>query len=251
MSGYAIETLHPIKGYRFRSRLEARWAVFFETLGVDYLYEPEGFCFDGISYLPDFYLPLVDCYLEVKPSTPNAEEQNKAGLLMQNILRPVVFLVGEIGKHRSFDVHSTAVDDYLRDTVLTLTCAELLPEFERIGRQEKGEEAINSVPHNGWINGCKSVRMAPFGIVLATYRLDWGKVLYGNNFRLWLHKAWLEARQRNGLADLCSPFQLSEQHIPFFSNVDKGAYKKAVLAANGARFEFGETPFRGHCHDAP
>ena len=37
----AIETTY--KGYRFRSRLEARWAVFFETLGIRWKYENEGY----------------------------------------------------------------------------------------------------------------------------------------------------------------------------------------------------------------
>ena len=36
----AIETVY--KGYRFRSRLEARWAVFFDALGIHYRYELEG-----------------------------------------------------------------------------------------------------------------------------------------------------------------------------------------------------------------
>ena len=31
------------KGYWFRSRLEARWAIFFDTLGLKWLYEPERF----------------------------------------------------------------------------------------------------------------------------------------------------------------------------------------------------------------
>lgn len=54
MSGIkAIDTEY--NGYRFRSRLEARWAVFFDTLGVDYEYEPEGFQLpSGRRYLPDF-----------------------------------------------------------------------------------------------------------------------------------------------------------------------------------------------------
>ena len=48
-----IETVY--NGYRFRSRLEARWAVFFDVLGVKYEYEPEGFNLgDGLYYLPDF-----------------------------------------------------------------------------------------------------------------------------------------------------------------------------------------------------
>lgn len=49
----AIETYY--NGYRFRSRLEARWAVFLDSLGVEYEYEPEGFDLgDGTCYLPDF-----------------------------------------------------------------------------------------------------------------------------------------------------------------------------------------------------
>ena len=72
----AIETIY--KGYRFRSRLEARWAVFFDALGVRYEYEPEGFDLgNGMYYLPDFRLKCwgtrgsvcdkpFDLYIEVK-----------------------------------------------------------------------------------------------------------------------------------------------------------------------------------------
>ncbi len=50
-----IETQY--KGCRFRSRLEARWAVFFEACGVKWEYEPEGYELgDGTCYLPDFLL---------------------------------------------------------------------------------------------------------------------------------------------------------------------------------------------------
>lgn len=63
-----IETEY--KGYRFRSRLEARWAVFFDECGFRWEYEPEGFDIDGTKYLPDFYLPEFSLYAEVKPNTP-------------------------------------------------------------------------------------------------------------------------------------------------------------------------------------
>lgn len=53
----AIETVY--NGYRFRSRLEARWAVFFDALNVPYEYEPEGFWTPYGGYLPDF---RVKCY---------------------------------------------------------------------------------------------------------------------------------------------------------------------------------------------
>ena len=63
----AIETRYD--GYVFRSRLEARWAVFFKYLKIKYVYEPEGFVLDdGTYYLPDFYLPEFNVMVEIKPS---------------------------------------------------------------------------------------------------------------------------------------------------------------------------------------
>ena len=61
----AIETIY--NGYRFRSRSEARWAVFFDACGIEYQYEPEGFVLsDGTMYLPDFYLPESKTFVEIK-----------------------------------------------------------------------------------------------------------------------------------------------------------------------------------------
>ena len=54
--GHVIQTRYG--GYKFRSRLEARWAVFFDALKIEYEYEPEGFDIDGKWYLPDFRLHL-------------------------------------------------------------------------------------------------------------------------------------------------------------------------------------------------
>lgn len=73
-------TIKPIEtyynGYRFRSRLEARWAVFFDTGNIKYEYEPEGFELEsGLKWLPDFYLPDFDCYVEVKPNTDDGRSE--------------------------------------------------------------------------------------------------------------------------------------------------------------------------------
>lgn len=64
MTIQAIETKY--KGYRFRSRLEARWAVFFDALGIEWEYEKEGFTNGEEYYLPDFYLPQHKVWVEVK-----------------------------------------------------------------------------------------------------------------------------------------------------------------------------------------
>lgn len=70
-----IETEY--NGYRFRSRLEARWAVFFDALGIKYQYEPEGFDADGVKYLPDFYLPDADRWIEIKGKKLSVDEIRK------------------------------------------------------------------------------------------------------------------------------------------------------------------------------
>lgn len=59
-----IETRYA--GCRFRSRLEARWAVFFDALGIEWQYEPEGYIVAGKPYLPDFWLPGLKLWVEVK-----------------------------------------------------------------------------------------------------------------------------------------------------------------------------------------
>lgn len=64
----AIETRY--RGYRFRSRLEARWAVYFDALGLKWEYEKEGFIFGKRKYLPDFWLNDVKMWGEVKPERP-------------------------------------------------------------------------------------------------------------------------------------------------------------------------------------
>lgn len=68
-----IETVY--NGYRFRSRLEARWAVFFDAAGIPYEYEPQGFILsDGTKYLPDFYLPWFKAFVEIKPQSIKLDE---------------------------------------------------------------------------------------------------------------------------------------------------------------------------------
>ena len=88
----AIETHY--KGYRFRSRLEARWAVFFDTLGIEWQYEPEGFELpDGTRYLPDFWLPYFESYVEIKGQTPSGAEYKKAQHLAKS--HPVFIFAGD------------------------------------------------------------------------------------------------------------------------------------------------------------
>lgn len=75
------KTIKPIetkyKGFRFRSRLEARWAIFFDMIGLKYEYEVEGFEMNGIRYLPDFYIPCLDRWFEIKAKPLSEYEMKK------------------------------------------------------------------------------------------------------------------------------------------------------------------------------
>ena len=83
----AIETVW--RGYRFRSRLEARWAVWLQSIGARWEYEKEGFDLDGERYLPDFWIPfsparvyaagfppVAGYWLEIKPLPLNKRESD-------------------------------------------------------------------------------------------------------------------------------------------------------------------------------
>jgi hypothetical protein len=86
MSIKPIQTLY--KGYRFRSRLEARWAVFLDAIQANWTYEPEGYELSAGWYLPDFFVEYSPSFsanmnvgsrgvhIEVKPHEPTQHEQS-------------------------------------------------------------------------------------------------------------------------------------------------------------------------------
>lgn len=90
-----IETIY--NGYRFRSRLEARWAVFFDALDIPYEYEKEGYELgNNVRYLPDFYMSTWDKFVEIKPRKKlEPDELRKVGLLVQRSDKPVILIIGE------------------------------------------------------------------------------------------------------------------------------------------------------------
>lgn len=96
----AIETWY--KGFKFRSRNEARYAVGFDAAGIEWRYENEGYVLpNGTPYLPDFYLPEFDMYVEIKGSNVMAKPASRT-----------LYLAGKMGTLRcyrtpfSFELHA-------------------------------------------------------------------------------------------------------------------------------------------------
>jgi hypothetical protein len=82
------------KGVKFKSRLEARWAVYFDYMGISWQYEPQGFDLgDGIRYLPDF---LLNGYVwaEVKAGSFDEQELEKCRRLTSQSKQDCLLLSG-------------------------------------------------------------------------------------------------------------------------------------------------------------
>src|SRR5215216_2321763 len=82
-------------GISYRSRTEARWAVFFKELGVAFTYEPRQIRLsNGEHYLPDFFIRDFGAYFEVKPANDAivTEECRKARQLAFDLQGEPVWL---------------------------------------------------------------------------------------------------------------------------------------------------------------
>lgn len=149
----AIETVY--RGYRFRSRLEARYAVMLDALGLDWEYEKEGYELSGFRYLPDFWIPAWDCFLEIKGTEMDKDDVIKVNLLAEHSGKYVVVGVG---------IHDCDCVDYLEKGFLIYA-----PESERIEDNHMGpffrrEMFFLAWPgtHNALLicDGCKTLQFA-------------------------------------------------------------------------------------------
>lgn len=122
------------KGYRFRSRTEARWAVFFDALGIKWGYEVEGYNLgDDVCYLPDFWLSAVSdwpvddhslnsCFFEVKGKPPTLEERRKARLLAEQSGYPVIIASGVPGDEQMWFNQNGERDEQCEWTLCKHNC---------------------------------------------------------------------------------------------------------------------------------
>lgn len=178
----AIETSY--RGCRFRSRLEARYAVLFDALRIQWEYEPQGYVVGepGRPYLPDFWLPSERVWVEVKgsetqldvaltvaaanlgsglPATGNVQNDHHVRLL-------ILGAIGEVREVESkaqprwtgFMIPSYAVLTVHNDDILQGTAW-----FTASGLQVSPEGGVIA-PDGGDINW-------------STYRREWGNLVGG------------------------------------------------------------------------
>jgi hypothetical protein len=245
----AIET--PYKGYRFRSRLEARWAVFFDALGIRWEYEKEGYDLgDAGWYLPDFWLPQQNVWIEIKGATPTHEEQTRCHLLADGTGYPVVLLSGAIdgknephigwvpffsirvffGYHKPLHaLHSMAAYCYGHNFDASQDDCEI--DTTLAGHLTRNWEAdqVKLFLEEGIL-----LREKVVGLI--NLDREYYKYTYGRE-----HPSW-----QYGISHKANVINCHEGYLSFDDCAGVGIHDRAVLdaiaAARAARFEHGETP---------
>jgi len=145
-----IPTLY--NGIEFRSRLEARWALFMDLIGVKWAYEPEGYQIGGDKYLPDFFLYRQNCFYEIKPAWPTNQEAKKCESLAMATGRKVFLQHGPLLVPTG-DVNEGALaywrcDDGMPGSDITYLWAEC-KKCGYCELQFEGRSARNSCRHYG------------------------------------------------------------------------------------------------------
>ena len=79
-------------GCLFRSTREAQWAIFFNTLDIPYQYREKGIIIKGEWYIPAFWLPQQDCFIEIYE-----DQREKAKEIVLQTNKAVYFSTREIG----------------------------------------------------------------------------------------------------------------------------------------------------------
>lgn len=111
------------KGEIYRSRLEARWAVFFDEIGFAAQYEPfEIKSKDGLlTYLPDFFVIYgfdKPCFIEIKPVKPNESYiKHLLDVFNEDLMPPadILILVGNPDFHQPDGVWITRYSNQKED----------------------------------------------------------------------------------------------------------------------------------------
>lgn len=78
------------KGQLFVSRLKVRWAIFFDALPIKWVYKPR-------KYFPDFWLPQVNMWAEVRPLGFTEDDYEQAFNLIIESGYDLLMLIGDKG----------------------------------------------------------------------------------------------------------------------------------------------------------
>lgn len=245
----AIETSY--NGYRFRSRLEARWAVFLDAIGIRYEYEQQGYHTAVGGYLPDFWLPEWECYVEIKPTLKLTEEEiikamyvaleHRIVILCGNVDAPVLrngkFISGAAAI--CFGQPMTSANGEL----VRASGKKMLKDFRcpvRWAEYNGDAWAIAEIPVYGMFVNSIAVHVASDTPVSMDGRPHLWHQHTNGHFELWPYPEFAP-KNKNTISFLKNPAKHMRKQQSVLK-VDTPALQAAYESARSARFEFGETP---------
>ena len=62
---------------------------------MPYIYEPEGYTFEDYAYLPDFWMPSWNVFVEIKPAKPDQEEMKRYIAFAQHAGKSLLIFCGQ------------------------------------------------------------------------------------------------------------------------------------------------------------
>ena len=136
------------EGITYRSKLELRWHIFLDTLGIVHTYEPKRFVFpefygtDCYIYSPDF--ALLSCpfnFIEIKPTLPLVNEYAKCRIL-SSLGYSVALLAGGCNPDVTVYLFQDGSRKYIKKTSVFL---QQCFQFKLNGRQGETVVALKMV----------------------------------------------------------------------------------------------------------
>ena len=158
-----IETVY--KGYRFRSRLEARWAIYLDHAGWIWEYEPQGYTLsNGRKYLPDFLVSGPEgshqresFWLEVKAQKLTDDEYQKCKLLSEGTGLNVIFGIGTPSPEKIYNLPFVG-QFYNEGICICADCARISGKPRTIDNESKYGLLVDNLT----IAACNAARAARF-----------------------------------------------------------------------------------------
>lgn len=207
------------RGWMMRSHTELLWAKVFDAAEIQYLHEPGLFETPHGWYLPDFYMPNIGAYVEIKGVEPTDIEKEKAAAVIDTTGKPLVIISGKPNSDRG-GLSGCMASFKLGEKWIAMP----IHDFDQIYRRGMGE--------NSWlrlINAGKSgneVEASSAAEVLAGL-MSSGKY---RNFYERMARADRDATAEKLMADLPVPSVQELAVKEFLGQLDKRFNKKEITA---------------------
>lgn len=207
------------RGWMMRSHTELLWAKVFDAAEIQYLHEPGLFDTPHGWYLPDFYMPNIGAYVEIKGVEPTDVEKEKAAAVIRATGKPLVIIHGKPNADRG-GFCSCFVSFMLGEKWIVMPMCD----FDQIYRRGMGEHAWLRLIQAGMPGHEGDVSSA--SEVLASF-LSTGKY---RNFYERMAKADRDATAEKLMASIPAPSVQELAVKEFLAQLDKRFNKKEIPA---------------------